>query len=64
MCVFYRDCVCVRAQIHNVEDKRFFLIRDAIPGEEYLVQVRTKEEYDGLWSNWSTAVHGYSWTGR
>lgn len=49
-------------QIHNIGGKRFFLIRDAIPAEEYLVQVRTKEEYDGLWSNWSTAVHGYSWT--
>ncbi|CAG11884.1 unnamed protein product [Tetraodon nigroviridis] len=51
-------------QIHNVKDKRSFLITDAIPGEEYLIQVRTKEEYDGLWSNWSTAVYGCSWTGK
>lgn len=60
--VRYRDCVCT--QIHNVKDKRSFLITDAIPGEEYLIQVRTKEEYDGLWSNWSTAAHGCSWTGK
>lgn len=56
--------VCVCTQTHNVKDKRSFLITDAIPGEEYVIQVRTKEEYDGLWSNWSTAVHGCSWTGK
>lgn len=35
-----------------------------MPGVEYLIQLRTKEEYDGRWSDWSTPVNGSSWTGK
>ncbi|XP_078109046.1 interleukin-6 receptor subunit alpha isoform X1 [Sander vitreus] len=40
-------------QIHRIED-RSYTISDAIPGVEYLIQLRTRDEYDGQWSDWST----------
>lgn len=39
-------------------------ITDAIPGVKYLIQLRTKDEYDGQWSGWSTPVYASSWTGK
>uniref|UniRef100_A0A3Q3VT65 Fibronectin type-III domain-containing protein n=1 Tax=Mola mola TaxID=94237 RepID=A0A3Q3VT65_MOLML len=48
----------------KIKDKRSYLINDVMPGFEYLIQLRTKEEYDGLWSEWSTAVYASSWTGK
>ncbi|XP_068591420.1 interleukin-6 receptor subunit alpha [Cebidichthys violaceus] len=41
--------------------KRSYTITDAMPGVEYLIQLRTKEEYDGLWSDWSAPVYASSW---
>ena len=41
-----------------------YTIRDAMPGVEYFIQLRTREEYDGHWSDWSTPVYESSWTGK
>ncbi|XP_077454471.1 aquaporin-10a isoform X1 [Stigmatopora argus] len=41
--------------------RRSFTIYDALPGVEYTIQIRTKEEFDGEWSDWSAAVYGSSW---
>lgn len=37
-------------------------VTDAEAGQEYEVQVRTKDEYDGQWSDWSVPQYGHSWT--
>ena len=31
---------------------------------EYVIQLRAKDEYDGLWSDWSPPEYAYSWTGN
>ncbi|XP_061529964.1 interleukin-6 receptor subunit alpha isoform X2 [Phycodurus eques] len=49
-------------QLMLIKGRRFFTITDAMPGVEYMIQVRTQDEYDGLWSNWSAPVYGSSWT--
>ncbi|XP_039974368.1 interleukin-6 receptor subunit alpha [Xiphias gladius] len=41
---------------------RSHTITDAMPGVQYLIQLRAKEEYDGQWSDWSTPVNARSWT--
>ncbi|XP_067365183.1 interleukin-6 receptor subunit alpha isoform X2 [Channa argus] len=50
-------------QTKTSNSQRSDIITDLIPGVEYLIQVRTREEYDGHWSDWSTPVIGRSWTG-
>ncbi|XP_047453992.1 interleukin-6 receptor subunit alpha [Mugil cephalus] len=41
--------------------RRSYTITDVIPGVEYMIKIRTKDEYDGDWSEWSTPVYGSSW---
>ncbi|XP_071326564.1 interleukin-6 receptor subunit alpha isoform X2 [Trachinotus anak] len=53
---FYND------QVMMIKDARSYTITDAIPGVQYLIQLRAKDEYDGLWSDWSTPINGSSWT--
>ncbi|XP_062311358.1 uncharacterized protein LOC134015868 [Osmerus eperlanus] len=38
------------------------MITDAMPGVEYVIQLATKDEFDGIWSDWSSAVPGLTWT--
>ncbi|KAM9353472.1 interleukin-6 receptor subunit alpha [Symphorus nematophorus] len=49
-------------QIQEVRGRRKHCITDAMPGVEYLIQLRAKDEYDGVWSDWSTPVFASSWT--
>ncbi|XP_018536045.1 interleukin-6 receptor subunit alpha isoform X3 [Lates calcarifer] len=51
-------------KVQGINTKRSLIIRDIMPGVEYLIQLRTKEEYDGRWSDWSTPVNGSSWTAQ
>uniref|UniRef100_A0A3B5MX82 Immunoglobulin domain-containing protein n=1 Tax=Xiphophorus couchianus TaxID=32473 RepID=A0A3B5MX82_9TELE len=44
--------------------KRTYLITDALPGVEYLIHLRVREEYDGHWSEWTSPVSARSWTAK
>ncbi|XP_064803539.1 uncharacterized protein LOC135521760 isoform X2 [Oncorhynchus masou masou] len=49
-------------QIKGTTTARFYTITDALPGVQYLIQLRAKEEFDGHWSEWSTAFYANTWT--
>ncbi|KAK5862288.1 hypothetical protein PBY51_017699 [Eleginops maclovinus] len=51
-------------QTHTIKGRHSYTIRDAMPGVEYVIQLRTREEYDGHWSDWSTPVYESSWTAK
>lgn len=54
--------VCL--QVLPVNGQRQATITDIMPGVEYLIQVRAKEEFDGQWSEWSPSTYAKSWTGK
>nr|XP_046255314.1 interleukin-6 receptor subunit alpha isoform X2 [Scatophagus argus] len=58
----YRPVQSSFDQIQRIKWQRSSFITDAMTGVEYLIQLRTKEEYDGHWSEWSTPVYASSWT--
>nr|XP_057939924.1 interleukin-6 receptor subunit alpha isoform X2 [Doryrhamphus excisus] len=49
-------------QVRLIKGRRSFTITDALSGVEYMIQLRTQDEFDGLWSSWSAPVYGSSWT--
>ncbi|XP_061737989.1 interleukin-6 receptor subunit alpha isoform X2 [Nerophis ophidion] len=49
-------------QVKMIKGRRSFTITDALSGVEYVIQIRTQDEFDGLWSEWSAPVYGSSWT--
>ncbi|XP_061737990.1 interleukin-6 receptor subunit alpha isoform X3 [Nerophis ophidion] len=48
--------------VKMIKGRRSFTITDALSGVEYVIQIRTQDEFDGLWSEWSAPVYGSSWT--
>ncbi|MEQ2262352.1 hypothetical protein XENORESO_008031 [Xenotaenia resolanae] len=57
----YRPLTSSNEQV-NVIGKRHYTITDALLGSEYLIKLRTKEEYDGHWSEWTSPISARSWT--
>nr|XP_061789904.1 interleukin-6 receptor subunit alpha-like [Nerophis lumbriciformis] len=55
------DSSSASMQLKSIKGRRSFTINDALPGVQYMIQLRTKEEFDGLWSDWSATVYGSSW---
>ncbi|KAF7669739.1 hypothetical protein LDENG_00146870 [Lucifuga dentata] len=51
-------------QTETIEKQQSYTITDALPGVEYMIQLRTKDAYDGLWSNWSAPIYARSWTAQ
>ncbi|XP_054638906.1 interleukin-6 receptor subunit alpha isoform X3 [Dunckerocampus dactyliophorus] len=49
-------------QVKLIRGRRSSTITDALSGVEYMIQLRTQDEFDGLWSSWSAPVYGSSWT--
>ncbi|XP_022051712.2 interleukin-6 receptor subunit alpha [Acanthochromis polyacanthus] len=49
-------------QVREIENRRSYTITDAIPGVEYQIQLRAKDEFDGRWSSWSPPYYARSWT--
>ncbi|KAM9851708.1 interleukin-6 receptor subunit alpha [Aulostomus maculatus] len=49
-------------QVKLIKGRRSCTITDALPGVEYVIQLRAKDEFDGQWSSWSAPVSARSWT--
>lgn len=49
-------------QVREIHNRRSYTITDAIPGVEYQIQLRAKDEFDGRWSSWSPPYYARSWT--
>lgn len=48
-------------QVKVIKEHRHYTISDIMPGVEYVIQLRAREEYDGQWSDWSLPVNASSW---
>ncbi|XP_034030687.1 interleukin-6 receptor subunit alpha [Thalassophryne amazonica] len=51
-------------QNDTIKQIRSYTIRDALPGVDYVIKLRTKDEHDGVWSNWSLPLYARSWTDK
>ncbi|XP_037532569.1 interleukin-6 receptor subunit alpha [Nematolebias whitei] len=58
----YRPLTSAHEQVDKIKSQRSYIITNTLPGEEYLIQLRLKEEYDGQWSEWSSPLYARSWT--
>lgn len=59
----YRPSNSLREQVREISERQY-TITDALPGAEYLISLRVKEEYDGHWSEWTSPVSARSWTAK
>lgn len=57
-------CLCLWMQLLKMKDQFSDTITDVLPGVDYLIQLRARDEYDGVWSDWSAAVCARSWIGE
>uniref|UniRef100_A0A3Q2PUN7 Interleukin 6 receptor n=1 Tax=Fundulus heteroclitus TaxID=8078 RepID=A0A3Q2PUN7_FUNHE len=58
--ISYRPIISSNEQVTVVRNHHY-TIKDALPDVDYLIQLRTKEEYDGQWSEWTSPVFARSW---
>ncbi|XP_028281656.1 interleukin-6 receptor subunit alpha [Parambassis ranga] len=49
-------------QVRSIDVGHSYTIMDTIPGVEYIIQLRAKDEFEGHWSDWSAPVYARSWT--
>ncbi|RVE62703.1 hypothetical protein OJAV_G00159620 [Oryzias javanicus] len=57
----YRPSISLHEQGNLINGRQSYSIHDALPGLDYVIQLRSKEEYDGHWSEWSSPVYARSW---
>lgn len=57
-------CVCIQYQSVLIDDRMSWTIYDALPHAQYEVQLQAKDEFDGIWSDWTDTVYAVSWTGN
>uniref|UniRef100_A0A3P9I6I1 Uncharacterized LOC101173653 n=1 Tax=Oryzias latipes TaxID=8090 RepID=A0A3P9I6I1_ORYLA len=57
----YRPSMSLIEQVNLINGQQSYSIHDALPGVEYVIQLRSKEEYEGYWSEWSSPVYARSW---
>ncbi|TTD18129.1 RIIa domain-containing protein 1 [Bagarius yarrelli] len=48
-------------QVEREDTELLWFISDALPHVDYEVQIRTKDEYDGQWSDWTSPVYARTW---
>lgn len=45
-----------------IDRRQSWMIYDALPHIKYEVQLRAKDEFDGVWSDWTEAVFAVTWS--
>ncbi|XP_038600329.1 ciliary neurotrophic factor receptor subunit alpha isoform X3 [Tachyglossus aculeatus] len=58
----YRPLILDQWQHVELSDRTSHTITDAFAGKEYIIQVASKENDIGTWSDWSVAAHATPWT--
>ncbi|XP_024123866.1 interleukin-6 receptor subunit alpha [Oryzias melastigma] len=57
----YRPSISLHEQVNLINGQQSYSIHDALSGLDYVIQLRSKEEYEGRWSEWSSPVYARSW---
>uniref|UniRef100_A0A8C1ZCQ1 Interleukin 6 receptor n=1 Tax=Cyprinus carpio TaxID=7962 RepID=A0A8C1ZCQ1_CYPCA len=58
----YRPQLAEQYQSVLIDDRMSWTIYDALPHAQYEVQLQAKDEFDGIWSDWTDTVYAVSWT--
>jgi len=48
----------------RADRQQSWTIYDALPNTQYEVQLRAKDEFDGVWSDWTDTVLAATWSGN
>lgn len=66
--IFMSACICNQYQPvlidDNMDKRQSRMIYDALPHTQYEVQLRAKDEFDGVWSDWTDTVFAVTWSGN
>ncbi|XP_026108669.1 interleukin-6 receptor subunit alpha-like isoform X1 [Carassius auratus] len=57
----YRPQLTEQFQSVLIDDRTSWTIYDALPHTQYAVQLRAKDEFEGVWSDWTDTVYAVSW---
>lgn len=56
--------LCLSLQLLEMKNQFSDTITDVLPGVDYVFQLRARDEFDGVWGDWSAAIYARSWKGE